>query len=63
MEVIITNGDIKTIEWLESVVRDMKANKDMFSSDMQENMHNAEGFLHRIRTNALTAKKLDPQQK
>lgn len=63
MEVIITNGDIKTIEWLESVVRDMKANKDMLSSDMQENMHNAEGFLHRIKTNALTAKKLNPQRR
>lgn len=63
MEVIITNGDIKTIEWLESVVRDMKVNKDMFSTGMQEQMHNAEGFLHRIKTNALTAKKLDPQRR
>ena len=63
MEVIITIGDIKTIEWLEDVLRDMKANKDMFSTDMQEQMHNAEGFLHRIKTNALTVKKLDPQQK
>lgn len=63
MEVIITNGDVKTIEWLESVVRDMKANKDMFSTDMQESMHNAEGFLHRIKTNALTFKKLNPQQR
>lgn len=63
MEVIITNGDIKTIEWLEGVVRDMKVSKDMFTADMQEQMHNAEGFLHRIKTNALTAKKLDPQRR
>jgi hypothetical protein len=63
MEVIITNGDIKTIEWLENAVRDMKVYKDMFSTNMQENLHNAEGFLHRIKTNALTAKKLDPQQR
>lgn len=63
MEVIITNGDIKTIEWLEDVVRGMKADKDMSLSDMQESIHNAEGFLHRIKTNALTAKKLNPQRR
>lgn len=63
MEVIITNGDINTIEWLQDVLHGMEINKDIFSMEMQEKLHNAQGFLHRIKTNALTMKKLDPQKR
>lgn len=58
MEVFITDGDISTIEWLEDVLHDMEINKNLFSSDMMEKLHNANGFLHRIKTNAKSVKKL-----
>lgn len=58
MEVFITDGDIDTIEWLEDVLHDVETNKDLFSSDMMEKLHNAKGFLHRIKTNAKSVKKL-----
>lgn len=63
MEVFITDGDIITIEWLQDVLHDMEINKNLFSTEMQENLHNAQGFLHRIKTNAVTLKKLDPQKR
>ncbi len=58
MEVLITKGDIDTIEWLQDMLYDMNKIKGTFSEETREKMYRAQGFLHRIKTNALTAEKL-----
>ena len=49
MEVIILEHDIDIIDWLQEQIKDL---------DKTEMKHDAQGFLHRIKTNALSAKKL-----
>lgn len=49
MEVLILEHDIEIIDWLQEQIKDL---------EKSEKKHDAQGFLHRIKTNALTAKKL-----
>lgn len=58
MEIIITDGDIDTIEWIENALRDIKPGEDALSADTREKIRNAMCFLHRIKTNAKSVKKL-----
>jgi hypothetical protein len=59
MEVLLTERDLLTIDWIEKQLRDKCSAKSGFAPmEEEEDLHNALGFLHKIKTNAISVKKL-----
>lgn len=58
MEVLLTERDLLTIDWIEKQLRNKCSAKSGFAPMEEEDLHNALGFLHKIKTNAISAKKL-----